>query len=165
MAAKKPPQGKKSALENPVFTDSFISIGTAGGTKPASRRKPGRNRILIETNQNQKYLFHLYILTQDACPFGQRQITSCQLVKGGFHCTGPGHHNNVPAGLELFLIQAVYFPDAAAGTVTDVGLAQFFTNGNTHPIAVQTILPGIEHQKSIGLTGRVIQPPENVIQL
>jgi hypothetical protein len=45
-----------------------------------------------------------------------------------------------------------------------VGLALLLADSNAHPIGGRAILPGIENQIAVGLTTRVIQPPEDVIQ-
>ena len=75
------------------------------------------------------------------------------------------HHHNIPAGLESAFIEAVYLPQAAADPIADHGMTQFLTDGDAHPIGAGPVLPGIEYQIGIGLSGGGIQPPEYVIEL
>ena len=70
-----------------------------------------------------------------------------------------------PAGLELFLVQAVDLPDAAAGAVAHVGLAQLLADGDAHPVSVRAVLSGVKHQQTVGNAGGAIQAPENMIEL
>ena len=76
----------------------------------------------------------------------QIQIAPGELLKGSVHCLGPGHHNDVPAGPELFFIQPVNFPDPPPGAVADMGLTQFLADGDTHTVGLAPVLPGIQHQ-------------------
>ena len=95
---------------------------------------------------------------------GKGEITLCQSVKGCVHCLGAGDDHNIVTRTEAVLIQPVDLPDPPPGAVTDMGLAQFLADSNTHPVAFGTVLPGIEHQQTIRRTLGVIQPLKNVIQ-
>ena len=96
--------------------------------------------------------------------FGQGQNTLCQILKGRIHGFGPGHHHNVPAGLELGFIQAVNLPKTAAGTVADVGLAQLLTDGDANTVVFRAVTPCVKHKIAVSNTLAVIQPLKNVIQ-
>ena len=103
-------------------------------------------------------------LNQQIQLFGQSQITLRQLIKRSIHGLGTGHHNDVPAGLKLLFVQPIDLPDPPPGAVTDMGLAQFLADSNTYPVAVCTVLPGIEHQIAVRSTFGMVQPLKNVIQ-
>ena len=105
------------------------------------------------------WLFH-----QNAGFFGKGEVGVRQRVEGCLDGPGADHHHDVPAGTELFLIQAVYFPDAAAGTVADVGLAQLFADGNAHPVGVRAVFPGIEYQIPVCLSAGPVQPLKDVVE-
>ena len=108
--------------------------------------------------------FSYRFLNQQIQLLCQSQITLGQLVKWSVYSFGTGHHNDVPAGLKLFFVQPIDLPDPPPGAVTDMSLAQFLADGNTHPVTFGPVLPGIEHQKSVRRTLGVIQPLKNVIQ-
>ena len=101
---------------------------------------------------------------QNAGLFGQTQTALGQILEGSIHGIGPCHHNDVPAGLELFLVQAVDFPEAAAGTVADVGLAQLFADGDADTVGFRAVLSCIQYKIPVSDTLAVIQPLKNVIQ-
>lgn len=103
-------------------------------------------------------------LNQKIQLFGKCQVTSRQLVERSIHGFAAGHYNDVPAGLKLCFIQPIDLPDPPPGAVTDMGLAQFLADGDAHPVAFGTVLPGIEHQQTIRRTPGVVQPLKNVIQ-
>ena len=130
------------------------------GIFPERRERYSAGKTESEKGENASWGF----LNQKIQLSGKGQIASRQLVKGSVHGFGSGHHNDVPAGLKLLFVQPIDLPDPPPGAVTDVGLAQFLADGNTHPVALGPVLPGIEHQKSIRSTLGVIQPLKNVIQ-
>ena len=104
-------------------------------------------------------------MPQDPRLFCKGEEAGRQLVKGGLHGPGPRHHHNIPAGLESVFIQAVDLPDTTAGTVAHMGLAQLFADRDAYPVPIRLVLSGVEHQKSVGEAGGVIQAPENVVEL
>ena len=94
----------------------------------------------------------------------QLQKSIGQLVEGGLDGFAPGHDHNIKAGAEPVFVQPVYFPEAAADTVADVGLSQFFTDGDTNPVDSKPVGAGIKHQIPIGLAMGPIKPLKDVIQ-
>ena len=108
------------------------------------------------------YIFHFH---KDAGFFCKAKVSLGQLLEGGIDGPGPGDHNDIPAGLECFLVEPVDFPQAAADPVSDMGFPQFFADGDAHPVGTRPVAPGIEHQKPVGLAVGVIQTPKNVVEL
>ena len=92
------------------------------------------------------------------------QISASQLLKIGTNGFGAGNDHNIPAGLELFLIQPVDLPDAAADSIADHSMPQLFADGDAHPIGICPVLPGIQHKIAVCLPAGTIQPLKNVIQ-
>ena len=69
-------------------------------------------------------LFSRSFLPKNTGLFRQGEIRRGQLVKGRVHGAASGYHNDVPATVELFLVQAVNLPEPAADTIADMGFAQ-----------------------------------------
>ena len=49
-------------------------------------------------------------------------------------------------------------------TVADVGLAQFFADGDTYPVGFRAVLSCVQYKITVSDTLAVIQPLKNVIQ-
>jgi hypothetical protein len=58
VAAGKTAKRHPSALQSPVFVDSFVSVGRASGPESAAGRGAGRNMTLIKPNEGKTYFFH-----------------------------------------------------------------------------------------------------------
>src|SRR5579871_279386 len=58
MAAPNAPGGHPAAPEEAVFFNGLIAVMRAGGFKPAARRRHGRDKLLVNTNQAERKIFH-----------------------------------------------------------------------------------------------------------
>ena len=158
-------------IDNSNNVDIMLTVSKTVKYEEPSCRKRRRNPTLIKANELEKHFFHnrsliLYLYRlQNSRFFRKGQVACRQLLKGSLHGPRPCHHHDVPAGLELFLVQAVDLPDAAAGAVAHVGFAQLFADGDAHPVSVRAVLSGVKHQKAVGNAGGVIQAPENMVEL
>ena len=110
-------------------------------------------------------LLLISIRTQDPGLGSQGQISADNVLERCRNTAASRHHHNIPAGLELCFIEAVYLPQAAADPIADHGMTQLFADGNAHPVGAGPVLPGVENHNGIGLSGGGIQPPEYVIKL
>ena len=95
----------------------------------------------------------------------QPKVACREAVEGSLHGAGSGHHNNVPAGLEPFFVEAVNFPQASACPVSLHGVTQLFAGGNAHPILPRPIFAGVNGKVGIRSTGGMVQALENMIEL
>ena len=104
------------------------------------------------------------IRTQDSGFVGQSQIGIDDILERCADAAASCHHHDIPAGLESAFVEAVGLPQAAADPVADHGMTQLFADGDAHPVGAGPVLPGVEYQIRIGLSGGGIQPPEYVVQ-
>ena len=77
----------------------------------------------------------------------------------------PEDTETILAGLESILLEAVSFPQAAAGPVTDHSMSQFLAGGDAHPVDAQAVAPGIKDHVAIGIAIGGIEPAEYVVEL
>ena len=92
------------------------------------------------------------------------QISVGHFLKIGTDGFGTCHDHNIPAGLEFLFIEPVNFPDTAANPIADHGMTQLFADGDTHPIGVCPILPGVQNEIAVCLPVGTIQPLKDVIE-
>ena len=92
------------------------------------------------------------------------EVALSQFLKGGMDCPGAGHDYDIPAALELVLVEAVDFTQSSADAVAHICLTQLFADGNAHPIGGGAILSGIEYQMAIGLPAGSVKTLEYVVE-
>ena len=100
----------------------------------------------------------------NACLPGGMEVALGQFLKGGMDCPGAGHDHDIPAALELVLVEAVDFTQSSADTVAYIGFTQLFADGNAHPIGAGAVASGIEYQTAVCLSARLVKTLEYVIE-
>ena len=104
-------------------------------------------------------------LSKNAGLFGGFEIAFRQLFKGRMDRPGARHDDDIPAALELFLVEPVDFTQSSADTVAHIGFPQLFADGNTHPVGGSAIFSGIEHQMAVCLSAGLVKTLEYVVEL